>query len=207
MSRDRATKSMQGQPLPHLPSDGRHRRSHASHQRIVQAMLTLVGGGNPTPNAEQVSACAGVGLRSVFRHFKDMESLHQAMSDVLAAQLATAARQPFAATDWQGQLHEMIERRSKMYEAAAPYLRAGQIHRSGSAVLRANHAKFVGVLRKLLSDRLPERSRLDRAAVEAIDLLLSFEAWQRLRDEQGLSVTRAKEVLRQTLTAILAADV
>lgn len=185
------------------PRDGRRRRSHDSQQRIVDGMMTLVSEGNHTPSAEQVSERAGVGLRSVFRHFKDMESLHREMSAVLAARLEKVARQPFAATDWQGQLFEMIERRARVYETAAPFLDASQIHRAKSAVLRANHAKFVGVLRAVMQERLPASPKVDSAAVEALDLLLSYETWQRLRRDQNLSASDAKAVLRLLMARLL----
>ena len=60
----------------HDEVDGRRRRSLDSRARIVAAMLELVRLGNASPNAVEVAARAGVGLRSVFRHFKDMESLY-----------------------------------------------------------------------------------------------------------------------------------
>ncbi len=185
------------------PNDGRHRRSHDSRQRIVEAMLALVGEGYISPSAEQVSARAGVGLRSVFRHFNDMESLHEAMSCILAARWEDAARQPFVADGWQGQLLELVGRRAAIYEPAAPYLQAGQVHRFSSPVLHRNHAKFVAVLRRILIDRLPKSPPLQRGVIEAIDLLLSFEAWQRLRRDQGLSVAMAKQVLGHALQSII----
>ena len=60
-------------------------------------------------------------------------------------------------------------------------------------------------LRRILLARLPDQAHLNRAAIEAIDLFLSFEAWQRLRGDQGLSVARAKDVLQLALDAVLAA--
>ena len=198
--------STSGVTAPHKatpPVDGRRRRSHDSQQSIVAAMLELVGEGDPSPSAEQVSARAGVGLRSVFRHFKDMESLHQAMSIILASRLTEVARQPFVATDWQGQCLELVDRRAGIYEKMAPFLRAGQAHRHASAVLQAGHVKFVAALRSILMNRLPSEARRDTKTIEAIDLLLSFDAWQRLRIDQRLSVANAKEVLKQSLRAIL----
>ena len=84
-------------PVDVSPGDGRRRRSLDSQQRIVDALLALVGEGHLSPSAEQVSQRAGVGLRSVFRHFKDMESLHRTMSDSLSVRMEQAARQPFPA--------------------------------------------------------------------------------------------------------------
>ena len=58
-------------------TDGRRRRSQRSRDRIVTAMIDLVEAGAITPSAEEVAARAEVGLRSVFRHFRDMESLYR----------------------------------------------------------------------------------------------------------------------------------
>ena len=60
--------------------DGRLQRSERSRQAIVQALLGLVGEGVLEPTAEQVAARADVGIRTVFRHFSDMESLFAEMS-------------------------------------------------------------------------------------------------------------------------------
>lgn len=186
------------------PRDGRKRRAHVSRQRIVKAMLALVAEGHLSPSAEQVSERAAVGLRSVFRHFRDMESLHRAMSAIIAARLEAVARAPFAATDWQEQLLEMVDRRAKVYEELAPYLRAGQLHRTASPVLQAGHAKFVAALRKILVERLPSTATIAPETIEAIDLLLSFEAWQRLRREQRLPTGQARHTLRKAVGTLIA---
>jgi AcrR family transcriptional regulator len=61
-------------------TDGRRKRSETSRQRIVEAMIALVGEGHMSPSAEQVATRAGVGLRTVFRHFADMDSLYASMA-------------------------------------------------------------------------------------------------------------------------------
>src|SRR3546814_3782718 len=48
-----------------------------------------------TPSAEQVAARADVGLRTVFRHFKDMESLYREMSAVIEREVIPVMRRPF----------------------------------------------------------------------------------------------------------------
>src|SRR5262249_19780431 len=107
------------------PADGRHRRSMSSQRRIVQAMLELIAEGNVAPSAGEVSDRAGVGRRSVFRHFSDMDSLYREMAAILQAQFATMAEQPFKATLWRDQVLELVERRARAFERMAPYLRAG----------------------------------------------------------------------------------
>lgn len=188
-----------------LPDDGRKRRSHASQQRIVAAFLALVENGVMTPSAEQVSAEARVGLRSVFRHFNDMESLYQSAAEIISARLEAAARQPFKTAAWPAQVYEMLERRSDVYETLGPFLRAEQVHRAQSPVLQTAHTKFVAAQRKILLQHLPKQPAHTRETIDAIDLLLSFEAWQRLRVEQRLSANRAKAVLHSALGRIVEA--
>ncbi|WP_415427269.1 TetR/AcrR family transcriptional regulator, partial [Staphylococcus borealis] len=68
-------------------ADGRRRRSQDSRARIVQAMLDLVREGDVSPSAELVAARADVGLRTVFRHFSDLDSLYREMSAVISSEL------------------------------------------------------------------------------------------------------------------------
>ena len=113
---------------PDTIPDGRRRRSENSRNRIVAAMLDLVAEGRITPSAEEVASRAGVGLRTVFRHFTDMESLYAAMTGRLAEHYEMWLI-PFDSTDWQGQLAEAIERRTATYERLLPFKRAGDAHR------------------------------------------------------------------------------
>jgi AcrR family transcriptional regulator len=83
-------------------TDGRRRRSQDSRARIVAAMLELTRQGEVSPSATAVAERAGVGLRSVFRHFKDMESLYQEMSITIEGELRAVAEQPFRTDDWTG---------------------------------------------------------------------------------------------------------
>lgn len=185
------------------PADGRHRRSMSSQRRIVQAMLELVAEGNVAPSADEVSDRAGVGRRSVFRHFSDMDSLYREMAAVLHAQFAQIAEQPFKSTQWRDQVIELVERRAGAFERMSPYLSASIVHRNHSPVLQEGHSRFVAILRALLVQRLPPEVAKDRVFVDAIDLLISYEAWDRLRQDQGLNPSEAKQVLSSTVQALL----
>lgn len=191
-----------GSNSDHLATDGRKRRSQTSQRRIVSAMIELVGEGHVTPSAELVAERAKVGLRSVFRHFKDMDSLYREMAASIETAMAGAISTPFQARDWQGQILEMVERRSATFERLAPYLRAGQVHRHRSRVLRAGHDQFVILLRQLLQERVPPAT-LAEETMAALELLLSFETWSRLRHEQSLDPLAAKRVLSHTIGRLL----
>ncbi|WP_415427142.1 hypothetical protein, partial [Staphylococcus borealis] len=63
--------------------------------------------------------------------------------------------------------------------------------------------RMVRVSRDILRGQLPPELAKDKVRFEAIDLMLSFEAWSRLRREQALSPKRATEVLRLVISGLL----
>jgi AcrR family transcriptional regulator len=183
--------------------DGRKHRSLKSQARIVNAMLELVAQGNMEPSADQIAEIAKVGRRSVFRHFSDMDTLYREIHNSIAASIGSIVLQPFQATDWVGQVLELVDRRAVGFERMKPFMLAGQVHRHRSEFLKTAHAQFVGMLRKILLGILPAQAAANPVLVEALDMLLSFESWSRLREVQGLSVANSKRVLKQAIELLL----
>ena len=195
MARAARAQQTPDEPPAQEERDGRRLRSIDSRARIVKAMLALIEEGDMAPGAEAVAARAEVGLRTVFRHFKDMESLYREMSDVMEAEISAFSRTPFKSTDWREKLQELVERRAFAFERITPFKRASDIHRYKSAFLDADNSRLVIALRKILQREMPPEVLQDAPLLEALDLLLSFESWSRLRREQGLSIKKAREVL------------
>ena len=184
-------------------TDGRRRRSQDSRARIVAAMLDLVREGEVSPGAETVAARAEVGLRTVFRHFKDMDSLYGEMSHAMEIEIRKVAAQPLRGETGHDRVLELIERRSSAFEKIAPFKRAADAHRHYSQVLVAVHNRLVSESREILQRLAPPEVAADPVTLEALDLLLSFEAWSRLRREQGLSVEMTREVLAAAVKRVL----
>ena len=63
----------------HTP-DGRRLRSERNKQKIVTAMMELVREGDYDPSVASIAERAGVGLRTVFRHFDDVDTLYREIS-------------------------------------------------------------------------------------------------------------------------------
>lgn len=184
-------------------ADGRRRRSQDSRARIVQAMLDLVREGDVSPSAELVAARADVGLRTVFRHFSDLDSLYREMSAVISSELMALVETPFKGATARERVLELVERRGWAYEKIAAFKRASEVHRHQSPALVADSERMVRVSRDILRGQLPPELAKDKVRFEAIDLMLSFEAWSRLRREQALSPKRATEVLRLVISGLL----
>ena len=184
-------------------ADGRRRRSQDSRARIVQAMLDLVREGDVSPSAELVAARADVGLRTVFRHFSDLDSLYREMSAVISSELMALVETPFKGATARERVLELVERRGWAYEKIAAFKRASEVHRHQSPALVADSERMVRVSRDILRGQLPPELAKDKVRFEAIDMMLSFEAWSRLRREQALSPKRATEVLRLVISGLL----
>jgi hypothetical protein len=72
-----------------------------------------------------------------------------------------------------------------------------------SEFLRLQQARTVELQRHLLRKLLPAPLARDKTLFEALDLLLSFESWLRLRRDQALSINAAKKVLQRGVLQLL----
>jgi AcrR family transcriptional regulator len=184
--------------------DGRTARRISTRQKIVGALVALVQEGRVSPTAQQVAERAQVGLRTVFRHFDDMDSLYREIhTDIDAALVQPLLRTPLQGIGWQARLLQSVERRGVIFERLAAMHLAAQVHRYESSFLAGSLMDAARLQRQLLERLLPAAAKRQPPLLEALDLLLSFEAWIRLRREQGLSADQARETMRLGVTALL----
>lgn len=183
-------------------TDGRVQRSERSKAAIVDALLELLGEGESEPTAEQVAERASVGIRTVFRHFKDMETLYGAIDARVDARYAPAIEAPVPKVSLSQRICEFVERRAALYEGIGPIKRAANIKRARSEILQDLHLSLVRRLAKDLRRWFPELAKAKPEVVHALELATSFEAWDRLRVEQRLGTQRAAAAMQCTVTAL-----
>lgn len=178
-------------------------RSERSRQAIIEAGLSLIEEGVLVPTAQQISVRAGVGIRSFFRHFADMETLFRAAD----AQGRKHTEALFIGGDRNGTLEERIlhavERRAAGYEDQKKIILSTAAQSWRYEVLRKNYAHYQRGLRRDLEDWLPELKSLSPAEREAVDAVASAEMWLRLRDHQGLSKKRSIAVIVDILGRLI----
>lgn len=184
------------------PVDGRHKRRHRSRQRIVQAMIQLVQEGVVEPTAEKVSDLAGVTIRTVFRHFADMDSLYREISLEMEEQARNLFDGQLPGSNWSEQLHHLIDRRVLIFENLMAMRIAAESLRHRSEFLSKDLQKFVSRTRSTLKNVLPEQLVNDPICFESIDVILSFETWIRLRRDQRLTIRRASDVTHWMITKV-----
>ena len=192
--------------------DGRVDRVMRSRLAICNACLDLVQEGVLQPSADQIADRAGLSRRSIFYHFKDLSELYDAVVEAgmqRCAPLLKAIPREIPAGERVAMLAEV---RSKFFEATAPFARAltaqalvgaasDQARRVSREALEAQRADVESLFASELGVLpLPERPEL----VEALAAAVSPPMWEYLRLGRGLSMSRARAVLKRTLTSLLA---
>lgn len=183
--------------------DGRVLRGARSREAIVSALLELIGQGHPQPTAEQVAQLAGVQVRTVFRHFADMQSLHVELANRVRGQLQADFEAEFSDGSPLERAAELVDRRARLFDRMAPYKRSGNTQRWRYEFLQKQHEQFVRELRAQLLAVLPELESAPDAVVSALEAITSFEAWERLRVDQRLGAERARAAVQATVEALL----
>jgi AcrR family transcriptional regulator len=190
------------EPLEPSP-DGRVRRRERNRVAIVDALAEILGEGDLEPTAERVAARAGVQVRTLFRHFPDMASLHAEIAGRLRAEVIPVLAAVPTAGDARLRLDRLVAARAATFERVGPFRRAGNVLRWRLAFVAEHHARIGRDLRRHLLTVLPELREVTPAALAALDAAISFESWDRLRTEQRLGVERAREAMAYAALAIL----
>ncbi|MDJ0920064.1 MAG: TetR/AcrR family transcriptional regulator [Henriciella sp.] len=177
-------------------TDGRRRRSARNKQLIVAAMVKLIRAGDLDPHAADVAKAAGVGVRTVFRLFEDMDSIYAEVTRLIQAEVMPVVEAPFESEDWTARCFEACERRAYVYERIMMLRISANARRSNSDFLSEDYLQFHSQELDRLVAILPDPVRADKTLVQALDTALSFDVWCRLRRVRGLSADEAKDVVR-----------
>ncbi len=183
--------------------DGRSLRGERNRQALLDAAMELLDEGNLAPSAQEIAERAGVALRGIFRHFGGMEGLFAAIDERVRASGVAL----FAGGNREGSLRERllhaVEQRALAYEKQTNAFLGVQAQRWRSPYIKKNWARAQRELRQDLDNWLPELEALASHRREAVDAIASFEAWNRLREHQNLSVDDAIDVVYDTLKLLI----
>ncbi len=187
------------------PTDGRRARRHRSRDLAVDALLDLLGEGVLRPTAQQVADRSEVSLRSIFRIFDDVESLHAAAAARQMSRIRHLFVDVLATGALADRVAEVVAINGRLYESIAPIRRAALRAAPESEALREQLDRARAWLRaeveRVFAVELAQAGRDDAAGIE---LMLSFEAWDQLRSAQGLSAARTADVITQLVVSALA---
>lgn len=168
-------------------------------------MFELVGDGELTPTARQVADRAGVGIRTVFRHFSDMETLFAEMNGLLLDEADSLLAAPPAEGGLADRAVALVRSRARSFERFEPYLRSTRLHRARSPFLQRSYASFLAEQSAMLRRWLPELDAAPGDWADAMQAATSFEQWDDLRSTRGLGKARTRATMERMVRA-LAAD-
>lgn len=176
--------------------DGRRQRGSRNRAEIVSAMLRLVRAGDVAPCAAEVAEAANVSLRTVFRHFEDMDSLYREMCQLVETEMRPLINEPLHASDLEGRVMELAARRAQIFEHVLPLRVAVNARRFKSRFLSDVYDWTIGLERASLRIAVDAPVEADETRFAALETALSFEVWRRLRQDQKLDVDQAEAVMR-----------
>ena len=202
-----STAAKKRSPWPELEAstaDGRRQRSDRSRRRIIEALFDLISEGNMSPSAVSVAERADVGLRTVFRHFEDMDSIYDEMTDELMTVVMPKIVAPYDASTWRGRLTECVERRADLYEAVFPMRVCMMLRIYQSDFIQEQYKRDLRLERSSLKAILPKHITADRTLFAALEVTLGFPTWRRLRQDQKLSVENSKKTVQRMVDGLIA---
>ncbi len=176
--------------------DGRRLRSERTKQLIVEAYISLLREGAKAPTATRIAERAGYSVRSIFERFPDLPALRIAAVAYAVSEAGARSVARNVNGDRQARLASQVETRAQTCEYWLPLWRALSSSQDDSAELQQLF-KFAreAIRRRLELMYKPELSTQSEAArrqtLVAIELLLDFESWGRMRELYGLSFEEA----------------
>ncbi len=191
--------------------DGRHARSERSRDAVLAAVIDLFEQGVPRPTARQIAARAGVALRTVYRHFDDLDTLFAEAVDVYRRRLEPFLHPIDPTLPLATRVDALAAQRRAVWESASPIHRAGRLVRDEQPFVaasmeqsrrRARSQVEQVFARELAGTGTPS----DADLIEQLEAATSWTTWDMLRTEQGLDpVTAERLVGRMLETAFFSA--
>lgn len=196
--------------FPHasIRPDGRRLRSVRTRQLVIEAYLELVKESPQPPTAVMVAERAGYSVRSIFERFTDLQALRVAATDYAITQANVQSMTTGFDGDRATRLRAHVVRRAHACTEWLPLWRAvlADPVRSEAIELRIRVVRMATVKRiELMYEAelgtLPDLER--RQTVLAIEALIDFESWARMKEFFGLSFDEACTLWIQAIDRLL----
>jgi AcrR family transcriptional regulator len=186
-----------------LQADGRIQRSQRSREKILRAYWELMLGGDMEPSAAAIAEHAGVGLRSVFRHFDDLDTLLLELMSLCYDEVTPQFLKPLKSINWKDQILELVERNVEIWERIKVPHTAGELGRFKSQILMDDYKRSRNLEISGIRAILPKDINNYDNVLFALDSTLSFSTMRRLREDRKLSIPKVKNIMGLLVKSIL----
>jgi AcrR family transcriptional regulator len=182
--------------LPSSSPDGRRLRSERTKQSIMEAYIELLRERPEVPTAAKIAARAGISTRLIFERFVDLQGLSLATVDHAFAMGEAQAVARNVDGDRATRLRSHVETRAHTCERWLPVWRVVIANQGKLEELR-DRVRFIrqAIVKRMELMYQPELAVLSveerRDLLIALESLIDFESWGRMREGHGLSFDEA----------------
>ena len=178
-----------------LKKDGRKLRSESTADHILNTAIKIARKGNiDSMSFNSIAKEADIGTRTIFRHFKDQESLQDSLDQKLGEEFTSY----FSKINKEDNLETRIENLSstliQFYVKNQNIIRWTLRNIWRDKNLRQNMFSWNQILRNFVYSILPEIQKKTKPEREIIFECMSFVFFLRLNVVQGLNEDQIKEI-------------
>jgi AcrR family transcriptional regulator len=183
--------------------DGRQQRSERRRQQIIDAMIRLINEGVYIPTAQQVADVAEISIRTVFRHFSEMDLLYVEIDEATKPSYQRHfSDQDFSGT-FESRTQRAVDARVHTYIETLCLQKAAHSLFWRSKLIRDLYQANQDLLKKNLFNMLPELKGVGLETQETVVGVTSFEFFERLQVHQGLSEDACKVLILNLVRSLL----
>ena len=162
-------------------SDGRFARSQKTKDAIVKALLKLLND-TPFPTAEQVAKESKIGLRTVYRQFKDMESIYLSLHEECLYFLNKMFENEIDVNQsFEERINFAVSERLKIYSEYETLFIATISNSARLPILVNQVAESYQIMRERFIKIVPEIKNLSTIKSDLLFTRITFPPWFSLR--------------------------
>jgi len=162
-------------------ADGRFARSQKTKDAIVKALLKLLKD-NPFPTAEQVAKESKIGLRTVYRQFKDMESIYLSLHEKCLYSLEQMFKNEIdLEKSFEERINLAISERLAIYSEYESLFIATISNAARLPILVDQVAASYKIMRERFIKIVPESKNLSTIKADLLFTRILFPSWFSLR--------------------------
>ena len=178
-----------------LKKDGRKLRSESTADHILNTAIKIARKGDiDSMSFNSIAKEANIGTRTIFRHFKDQESLQESLDQKLGEEFTSYFSEINKEDDLKNRIENVSSTLIQFFVKNQNIIRWTLRNIWRDKNLRQNMFSWNEILRNFVHSILPEIQEKNKSEREIIFECMSFLFFLRLNVVQGLNETQIKEI-------------
>ena len=184
--------------------DGRTKRADDRRKKIMETLLAFYRENNFAPSIKELTERSQVSRRTIHYLFTDFEKLAEAMRDYLRPSYQKLYRYEPISGSLAERTRSLIQHRARLFETIAPTRRAALHDMYRVKSIAKEQRSFAKMLRgQVIITFAEELNKAPESLLETLDMLTSWETWERFRSWQKQTIQKTSDNLVKTILTIL----